>query len=274
MDRNMRAVLSALVLVLIVIGTGPVVSHEFWIAPVRYAVEPGEKIVAALRVGENFKGSTNSFIPDNFSRFDLIIDTQTSKIEGRMGDDPALQIDAPKPGLAIIVHETTKNHVRYLEWEKFAKFARHKNFPEILETHKTRNLPDGNFLERYFRFAKSLVAVGHGRGKDRAVGLETEFVAEANPYTDKLENGLPVRLLFKGKPRANAQVEVFAKASNGTVDVFTLKTDRDGRVSVPTKAGHEYLLDAVVIRPLEAADPKSEPVWETLWAQFTFSIRP
>ncbi len=270
----MRAVLSAIVVFLALIRADPVLSHEFWIAPVRYAVEPGEKIVAALRVGENFKGSTNSFIPDNFSRFDLIIDTQTSKIEGRMGDDPALQIDAPKPGLAIIVHETTKNHVRYLEWEKFAKFARHKNFPEILETHKTRNLPDGNFLERYFRFAKSLVAVGHGRGKDRAVGLETEFVAEANPYTDKLENGLPVRLLFKGKPRANAQVEVFAKASNGTVDVFTLKTDSDGRVSVPTKAGHEYLLDAVVIRPLEAADPKSEPVWETLWAQFTFSIRP
>ncbi len=270
----MRALLSAFFLALALIRTGPVVAHEFWIAPVRYTVEPGEKIVAALRVGEKFKGSTNSYIPDNFARFDLIIDNQTTKVEGRMGDDPALQIAAPTPGLAVIVHETTKNHVRYLEWEKFAKFARHKDFAEILEVHKARGLPDGNFLERYFRFAKSLVAVGHGRGKDRAVGLETEFVAEANPYTDKLENGLPVRLLYQGKPRADAQVEIFEKATDGTVSVLTLKTNAEGRVNVPTKAGHEYLLDAVVARPLEASDLKADPVWETLWAQFTFSTRP
>ncbi len=274
MNRNMRALLSALVLILIVIGTGPVVSHEFWIAPVRYAVEPGEKIVASLRVGEKFKGSTNSYIPDNFARFDLIMDGQTTKVEGRMGDDPALQIAAPKPGLAVIVHETTKNHVRYLKWEKFAKFARHKDFSETLHAHKKRGLPESNFLERYLRFAKSLVAVGHGRGMDKAVGLETEFVAEVNPYTDTLENGLPVRLLFQGKPRANAQVTVFAKSADGAVDELTLKTDSEGRVIVPTQPAREYLLDAVVIRPLKAANPKSDPVWETLWAQFTFSTRP
>lgn len=270
----MRAALSAIFLLLGVTHAQQVLSHEFWIAPVRYTVEPNEKIVAALRVGEDFRGTSNVYLPDNFARFDIIMNGKVTKVEGRLGDDPALQMTAPGSGLAVIVHQTTKNHVRYLEWAKFEKFATHKDFAEILKTHEARGLPKSNFLERYFRFAKSLVAVGNGRGRDSVVGLETEFVADANPYTDRLEAGLPVRLLYQGKPRANAQVEVFEKKSDSSVAVRVLKTDAQGRVRVATKPGHEYLLDAVVIRPLQGADPKADPVWETLWAQYTFATRP
>lgn len=228
--------------------------------------------MAALRVGEKFSGSTNAYLPDNISRFDVILGGVTTKVEGRLGDDPALQMRAPGSGLAVIVHQTTKSSVRYMKWEKFEKFARHKDFSDVLAAHKARGLPQTNFLEKYRRFAKSLVAVGHGRGQDRPVGLETEFVAEANPYTDALEDGLPVRLLYHAKPRADAQVEVFEKAPDGKVAVRLLRTNAEGRVLVPARAGYEYLLDAVVIRPLAAKNTRSDPVWETLWAQFTYRV--
>ncbi|MCP5080321.1 MAG: DUF4198 domain-containing protein [Alphaproteobacteria bacterium] len=268
----MRIALSAFIVLLWVTSAGQVLSHEFWIAPVRYAVEPGERIMAALRVGQKFAGSTNAYLPGNFARFDVILGGVTLKVEGRLGDDPALQMKAPNAGLAVIVHQTTKSNVRYTKWEKFGKFARHKGFADVLATHQARGLPEVNFLERYRRFAKSLVAVGHGRGQDGPVGLETEFVAEANPYTDALEAGFPVRLLYQAKPRANTQVEVFEKAPDGTVSVRLLKTNAEGRVLVPAQAGYEYLLDAVVIRPLEAKKTRSDPVWETLWAQFTYRV--
>ncbi len=249
-------------------------SHEFWIAPVRYSVEPGEKIIAALRVGESFKGPTSSFLPDNFSRFEVIMNGAATQVEGRLGDDPALQIKAPGSGLAVIVHQTTKSHVRYGEWQKFVRFVRHKGFARVLAQHQARGLPFKNFLERYRRFAKSLVAVGEGTGRDGPVGLETEFIAEANPYTQELEAGFPVRLVYQNKPRAGAQVEVFEKAPDGAVTVKLFKTDAEGRVRVPVRSGFEYLLDAVVIRPLEAKDPQKDPVWETLWAQYTFAVPP
>lgn len=197
-----------------------------------------------------------------------------TEVEGRLGDDPALSMTAPGAGLAVIVHQTTKSHVRYLEWQKFVRFARQKGIAQVLQQHQARGLPFKGFLERYWRFAKSLVAVGDGAGQDGPVGLETEFVAEANPYQDPLSGSLPVRLLYQNKPRSGAQVEVFEKATDGAVKVERLKTGSDGRVQVPVRRGHEYLLDAVVIRPLEAADPKKEPVWETLWAQFTFAVPP
>ncbi len=228
--------------------------------------------MAALRVGEKFAGSTNAYLPGNIARFDVVLGGVTTKVEGRLGDDPALQMKVPDPGLAVIVHQTTKSNVRYMKWEKFEKFTRHKDFAEVLATHQARGLPESNFLERYRRFAKSLVAVGHGRGQDEPVGLETEFVAEANPYTDPLDAGLPVRLLYQARPRANTQVEVFEKAPGGKVSVRLLRTNSDGRVLVPAQAGYEYLLDAVVIRPLEAKNTRSDPVWETLWAQYTYRV--
>lgn len=270
----MRVILFVLCVLLSVTAAGQVLSHEFWIAPARYTVEPNAPIVATLRVGERFKGSSQAYLTGNFKRFDVVMNGKTTKVDGRLGDDPAMRMTAPDSGLAVIVYQSTKDHVRYSKWEKFEAFARHKNFTEVLDTHATRGLPRVDFQERYFRFAKSLVAVGHGRGTDTEVGLETEFVAEGNPYTDRFETGFPVRLLYQGKPRGQAQVEVFERAPDGRVEVRLLKTDADGRFTVATKAGHEYLLDAVVIRPLEAADPKVNPVWETLWAQFTFRAQP
>ena len=102
--------------------------------------------------------------------------------------------------------------------------------------------------------------------------METEFVAEANPYTDKLERGMPVRLLYRGAPRANAQVEVFARSADKTVTISIVRTDTDGHALIPVARGVEYMLDAVVMRPIEAADPEKKPVWESLWAGMTFKI--
>ena len=224
-------------------------------------------------MGETFNGPTSGFLPGNFTRFDILMNGRSTKVGGRLGDDPALQMPAPQSGLAVIVHQTTNSQLRYTEWQKFAKFAHHKGFAPVLEEHKRRGLPETNFLERYRRYAKSLIAVGHGKGRDSRTGLETEFVAEANPYTDELPDGLPVRLFFGDTPRAGAQVEIFEKSPEGEVTVSLLKTDHQGRVRVPAKPGHEYLLDAVLIRPLEAKDPRSEPVWETLWAALTYQAR-
>ncbi len=200
----------------------------------------------------------------------MVMNGQVTKVTGRLGDDPALNMQAPQSGLAVIVHQTTDSQLRYTDWQRFAKFSRHKGFADALARHKSRGLPETDFLERYRRFAKSLIAVGHGKGRDSRVGLETEFIAEANPYTDDLSNGLPVRLFSDDAPRAGAQVEVFEKSPLGKVTVSLLKTDHEGRVRIPVQTGYEYLLDAVLIRPLEANDPRSDPVWETLWASLTY----
>lgn len=249
----------------------PAISHEFWISPKTYTVDPQGQIVADIRVGQNFVGSAYSFIPPQFVRFDLVTGGEVIPVEGRIGDRPALNMTAPAEGLITVVHQTVDTFLTYTEADKFVSFVTEKGFDGVLEQHKALGLPETGFRERYSRFAKSLIAVGGGAGADGEVGLLTEIVALANPYTDDLSGGLPVRVLYQGAPRADVQVDVFAKAADGTVTMSKLRTDADGLAVVPVAPGIEYLVDAVVMRPL-VARATNDPVWESLWASLTFMV--
>lgn len=262
----------SLIILSLLISTSAVFSHEFWISPEKYQVDSGENLVASLRGGQRFSGGPFSFLPQRFARFQLVKGDLEVDVEGRIGDRPALNMAAPEDGLWVVVHETTDSRITWKEWEKFAGFVEHKKLAGTLENHAARGLPDTGFSESYRRFIKSLIGVGDGQGADREVGLRTEFVALANPYVDDVSKGFPVLVLFEGEPRVDAQIEIFEKNADGEVAISTLKTDADGRALIPVQTGKEYLLDAVVMLPLEETDKDSDPVWRSLWAALTFAV--
>jgi uncharacterized GH25 family protein len=265
-------ILPALFLILSLATTSAAVGHEFWLAPKDYLVAPEQNIVADLRVGQNFDGGAFAYVPANFKRFEMINGKTVIAVKGRIGDRPALNMPVPNPGLWIVVHETSDSQITYREWEKFTGFVEHKGFPDTLKLHAERGLPQTDFRENYRRFVKSLIAVGDGTGADRVVGMRTEIVAQINPYTDNVSNGLPVLVLFEGTPRINVQVEIFDRAPSGQVVVTTTRTDAKGVALIPVQNGHEYNLDAVVMLPLQAEDPLLDPSWESLWAGLTFKL--
>lgn len=246
-------------------------THEFWIEPKLYQVETDAEIVASLFVGQSFGGSEQAYIGRNFARFDMTCGSGPVPVEGRDGDRPAMTVAADTEGLCVVVHQTRDYTLTYHDWEQFVDFVKHKDFKTALADHAARGLPETEFIEKYSRYAKSLIAVGAGAGSDVVAGLLTEIVAEANPYTDDLGSGLPVRVLYEGKPRIDAQVELFEKAPDGTVEITMHRTDSEGRVSLPVKPGHTYLADAVVLREVEPV-AKNDPVWESLWAALTFGV--
>jgi uncharacterized GH25 family protein len=41
-------------------------AHEFWISPEAYRAAVGDAVLADLRVGEDFRGSAQSYVPRNF----------------------------------------------------------------------------------------------------------------------------------------------------------------------------------------------------------------
>lgn len=253
------------------VGAAPALSHEFWISPERYEIAPGEALEAHLRVGQDFKGSVYAYIPDNFRRFDLALPSGTAPVEGRIGDRPALNRVVDEEGLAVVVHVTKDFRLTYSEREKFVDFVTHKDFAEVLEQHAARGLPETGFREAYSRHGKSLIAVGSGAGADEVFGLDIEVVALANPYTDDLSKGFPVQILYQGVPRADEQVELFDKAPDDTVTVTQFRTDADGKVTLPVLPGHEYLVDSVVMRPMDPPGEHGE-VWESLWGSLTFKV--
>lgn len=229
----------------------------------------GAEISANLKNGQIFEGTTLSYFPRSFTRFDIVQGDTRVAVEGRMGDRPALAMTAPFEGLNVVAYETTPAFVNYKEWEKFLKFADHKDFSDIEARHKANGFPEVPFKERYTRHAKALIAVGDGVGADQPVGMKTEFVALSNPYDPGFDGTMRVQVLLYGEPRSDAQVEVFARAPDGNVVVTLHRTDAAGLAAIPVIPGHDYLFDAVVLEPILTED---SAVWDTYWAALTFGV--
>ncbi len=249
----------------------PSAAHEFWIDPHDFSIAVDEPLIADLLVGQNFAGSTLSYIERNFTRFDLAIGDTITPVDGRLGDKPAIQITDHPEGLAIVIHETSDSFLTYDDWDRFVGFVEHKDFTEVLDRHAARGLPLTGFSEFYSRHVKSLIAIGDGAGADRAFGLRTEFVALANPYTDDLSGGFPVLLLLDGAPRVDVQVELWDRAPTGAVTVTIHRTDASGHTLLPVTPGHTYMVDAVTMLEIEPETPRNA-VWQSLWAALTFAV--
>lgn len=248
-------------------------AHEFWIEPQQYQVQSGAPLSADLRNGENFKGSAMVWSDRQFTRFEMVSGETVLPVTGRLGDAPALQTTAPAEGLLIVLHETTPLSLTYMEWAKFLRFADHKNFTSAEADHLANGWPREGFRESYTRHVKALIAVGNGAGADRAFGLATEFVALSNPYDPDFDGVMVVQVKYEGAPRIDAQVEAFERAPDGHVTVSLLRTDGRGVARIPVRPGHEYLFDAVVLRPSPlAGSSETAPLWETLWAALTFMV--
>lgn len=268
----MRALTLSLIIFLAPAAT-PAVAHELWIEPVDYRPAANSKIAAHIVNGEKYKGFNLAYLPRKFKTFITVSGSGVTPVEGRIGDSPALQLDKASEGLHVVVYQSTPDTVTYRNFDKFQSFANHKDFPGVGEAHSKRGLPDKNFREVYTRYSKSLVGVGRGAGQDSRTGLETEIIALDNPYTDDLSDGMRVQLWYGDDVRADAQVELFEKSEDGEITITLHRTDIHGIAVLPVKLGHEYMVDAVVLREPDAVlAGENNAVWETLWANMTFEV--
>ena len=262
----------ALVLAFSVLAT-PLAAHEFWLEPLAYQVAADGRLEAEIVNGQYFEGAKLSYLPQRFVRFEHYAGIRRADVEGRLGSTPALNAPALSAGLNVVVYQSSIATVTYDDWESFQRFVDHKDFGDVRSRHDARALPDAGFREAYGRFAKTLINVGDGVGRDLRTGLETEIVALTNPYTDDLTDGMRVQVFYGDDVRADTQVEIFDKAPDDTVVITTTRTDSDGIAVVPVIAGHSDMLDSVVLRePSAELAAGTEAVWETLWANLTFGV--
>lgn len=242
-------------------------AHEFWVEPAAGVVEPGQAIVADLKVGQMLRGESYPYLSDRFTRFAVTVGGATTAAAGNEGDIPALHDIAARPGLNIVAHQTVAFRVTYDDWAVFRKYLADEGLDRFADLHYARGLPETGFAERYIRYAKALVQAGPTIPGDRdaPLGLPFELVAEANPYSLGLDS-LPVSLLWKGVPVAGQQITVF-RDDGGTISRSKVATDSAGQAYIPIGDGGTFLLNSVRLEPVDSA-PVS---WQSHWASMTFS---
>lgn len=253
--------------------SGALSAHELWIEPLDFTPVANGLVAAKLVNGEFFDGVTLAYFPNRIARFDLYLGDMTTPVENRMGSSPALMMRVPGEGLVVAAYQSQPSRLAYDDWETFVTFTEHKDLGDAAALQAARGFAEADVTEGYVRFSKSLIGVGGAAGSDLIVGFEAEIVALANPYTDDLTGGFPVQLWYQGALLPDFQIEVFARAPDGTITDTVVRTDADGTALVPVTAGVDYMLDAVILRePTPALLEGMDVMWESLWANLTFAV--
>lgn len=225
-----------------------------------------------IKLGEKLVGIRLPFIPNNINEFFWSQNGEKHVVRSRLGDRPAFSEVITEDGLTSVVYTSNASTLTYRRFEKFEKFALHKDLGPVRLLHSENSFPETNFSETYRRFAKVIVGIGSSMGTDTYFGLATEFVLLNNFYVDNTENVVKIKLLYQGEPRANTQVEVFERSTSGTVNITTTRTSNNGIAVIPIRSGYEYLFDAVKLRRAKPSLVQEGVVWETLWASLMIKI--
>jgi hypothetical protein len=268
----MRAVLS-LCLALATTAT-PTLAHEYWIEAGRFLAPWPEELTADLRVGSDLSGEVFPWLKQSFVSVSLSAPNgDSTALTGRTGDLPALRFTPQGDGLHRLAVHTTPSFVIFDDPAKFKSYVEYEGFPEVLDQHRARGLPETGFGERFIRNARALVQVGpviDGQS-DAPTGMPLELVAEGNPYAPGLTE-IAVRLIWNGDPLPDTQVALFHATPEAnrpdevTRTLFT--TDADGRVTVSLQGPGLHLLSAVRIEPVEDS---AAAKWQSWWASLTFA---
>jgi hypothetical protein len=145
------------------VGVGKSDAHEFWIAPEAYRAAVGDSVRADLRLGDAFVGVARSYAPEDFERFEVVTAEGAIPIDGSDGDVPALNAADLPEGLAVIVHQSVPLEMTWDSWGSFAAFAEYKGLGDVATMQAERGLSRTDLRQADIRYARSLVAIGHGQ---------------------------------------------------------------------------------------------------------------
>ena len=264
----MKFLYSKLIFIIIISSISKIsLSHEFWIDPENYNLKNKDIITAGVFIGDNFEGYQIAFSREYFKNLNLFSNNKKIKIQGRLGDFPALNIKKTYKGLNIIQIESQMNYVNYENLTKFEVFSRQKGYSNLADKHRKNNYPE-SFVESYKRYAKSLVSVETFDGNDVDTNMELELIFLDNPLKN-LKKSKRVLLEYQNKILTDHKVSLMS-FNNGYFRKEYVKTNNDGYFEYFFKNDTKYLIESVVI--IEGSNKKKHNYakWHSLWTSYTF----
>lgn len=188
-------------------------------------------------------------VPDLVEKFFIRGNGDERPVVGRPGKDPAGLAFVSGPGLHWIGYQSFASPVT-LDPQKFAEYLRDEGLPVVAQGP-----------EHFYRCAKALLETPGDSGKilERPLGFTLELIPHKNPYASQ---ELPLTLLFRGKPLANAQIAALNKDEE-----IKVRTDKRGRATVRLAHPGFWMIKAVHMEPAPAG---SGFAWESWWASVTF----
>jgi uncharacterized GH25 family protein len=247
----------------LLLAAGDLCAHDFWIEPSTFHPPPGSTVAVGLRVGQNFVGDPVPRIASSIEQFVIRQAGTEETVNGLQNIDPAGWLRADGQSTAVIVYCSTGSFVE-LPAEKFEDYLRQEGLERIVESRARRGQHDKPGRERFYRYAKALLAGERPSAEvSRPLGLVYEIVPDDDPTTPRDRVG--GRVLYQGKPLPEALVVAMLQGDPSTR--LTTRSDARGAFSFQLPHAGVWLIKSV---HMVKASFFSDADWDSLWASLTF----
>jgi uncharacterized GH25 family protein len=261
-------------------------ASDFWLTLNPFVVTSGEWAIATIGQGDAFPMATVPMDARQIDRIVIVRPQGTRTTNDQWNLRPELlkylafdvHLSAKQAGTAVVAVSTKQEYAK-VGPKAFTNYLRSVRLDAIVAERQRRGEGVRSGRERFTVQPKALMRVGTPPADApsqavRAVGapLVLEIVPARDPYTLKAGDPLPVQVLFRGAPVADAPVVATHVTFRGRAGEYAWsgRTDPTGRASIPLTAAGQWLVRAVHMRRIDG-DPKAD--WESVWASLNFELR-
>lgn len=246
-------------------------AHEFWLQPLKYFYEVGEKATISFKVGENFMGEPWNLKHHRVERLDLIHGSQTTDLKASVkeGEKDNLEIELKESGTHLIVMQSNNAFIE-LEAEKFNEYLKEDGLDDVYDLRTKTNTLTKPSKEFYSHHTKLFLQVGDAKDDTykKVIGLPIEIVPGRNPYALKKGDLIRFKILWQGKPLFGAKVRVWNRFDNRTT-IQNIYTEKDGTMQTHISNPGAWMVSVVqmISSTKEGAD------WESYWGSMVFGVK-
>jgi len=256
---------------LLLLAAATLSAHDLYLMPEQFVSKAATQLKVVFQNGDEFPEASSPTKPERLRNTRLVSKAGKAEFQNITAEAKrtTATVHVPGPGLAILTANTIPNFIE-LDAAKFRSYLEHENLTETIKWRDANGELKKPGRERYSKYVKSMIRVETTDNFYQTnTGLTIEIIPEADPYSLRPGQLLPVQVLFRGKPAVDVAVES-AWLEHGKAKMDNIgRTDKQGRIQIPIKSIGPHRLHAIVME--RCAEPKVAD-WESFWASLTFGI--
>lgn len=245
-------------------------SHEFWLEPFKFKVNPGEAVTIRYAVGENFTGEDWNLGKNKVERMVLHekqgIQDLTTKVPTQKGVKQKVTLN--NAGTKMFAMQSNAAFIQ-LNGSKFNAYLEEDGLENIIEWRKQNGQDTVGAKEYYTRYAKLFVQCGTALDETwkKNVGHKIEILPLQNPNAIKPGDNLAVKIVFNGKPLPHTTVKVWGHVGD-KIFLQNAYTEDDGVVKFPISSSGPWMVSTVRMEKSIKVDAD----YESFWASMVFNV--
>ncbi len=258
-------------LALTLVLAGSALAHDLFIMPATFRPQPGQPLTIGFHIGDAFPSSEVAgrlprLIEPKLSWQGGSVPVANLRIEGKR--DLGTVTTPSSPGTLVATVASPPTLIELVP-AKFLSYLKHEGLDEVIAYRASHNEAAKPGRERYSKYARALLRSGApNEFFHQSSGLIIEIIPEADPYSLKPGDQLPIQVLFRGKPAPNLHLQASWAQGSQHNSASAGRTDANGRLRVNLPKAGLWRLHTIKME--RCADPAAD--WESFWASLTFEL--